>query len=84
MLIIYDIFLRTYDVLESVLDIEGTKVGKTDVALALMELTMGEININPKRPSQLSQIGFPRKLPPRTDVSCDHHLWEGGRGSRME
>lgn len=41
------------DVLESVLDIEGTEVVKTDVTLALMELTMGEMNINPKRPSQI-------------------------------
>lgn len=36
MILIHEIFLSTYDALESVLDIEYTQVEKTDVALALI------------------------------------------------
>lgn len=37
MVLIHEIFLSTYDILESMLDIEYTQVEKTDVALAFME-----------------------------------------------
>lgn len=47
MLIICGTFLRIEVVVESVLDIEDSEVGKRDIAFALMVLTTGEKNINP-------------------------------------
>lgn len=61
MLLSHEIFLRIYDVLESVFDVEDAEVGTTDLALALMELTVRKMNMNPKKPSRLLQIGFHRK-----------------------
>lgn len=68
MLIICGMFLRIEVVLESVLDTEDSEVGKTDLALALMVLTMGEKNINQnnknnknKQTNRLLQAGFPQE-----------------------
>lgn len=57
MLIIHELFWRIYDLLGSMLDTENTEVGKTDVFLALMELTMGDMNNNPKKPDWVPQVG---------------------------
>lgn len=70
MLIICGTFLRIEVVVESVLDIEDSEVGKRDIAFALMVLTTGEKNINPnnndnknKQKNRLLRAGFPRKQP---------------------
>lgn len=53
MLLSYEIFLRIYDVLEFVFDVEDVEVGIIDLVFVFMELIVRKMNMNLKKIQQI-------------------------------